>query len=140
MSIDETGIQRYSRQLLTKHWGSKHQNALGNTSVAVSTDLPSAALYLAAAGVGRILLVGQKAPTLEAQIKGLNPSVQLSNCLEQQPTDWGIFSDYFTQQSTLNMCLAPSIIIVNVKEKDTSHLSLGCSAVSELIHRLRATL
>lgn len=51
-------IERYSRQLVLRGWGAREQQKLFSTSVAIDARLPSAILYLAAAGVGKIAVLG----------------------------------------------------------------------------------
>jgi hypothetical protein len=57
MQLSENEVLRYSRQLILRGWGAKEQLQLRSLRVGVSISLPSAALYLAAAGVGQISLL-----------------------------------------------------------------------------------
>ena len=82
-------IERYSRQLILKGWSGALQLSLAQLHVAVSAELPAAALYLAAAGVGKISLTGEAGPvaTVSKLIRRLNPESQVLafNCLDQAP-------------------------------------------------------
>ncbi len=73
-------IERYSRQLILKGWSATLQLSLVGLHVAVSAELPSAALYLAAAGVGRISLTGDAklVELVSRMISRLNPDCDVS--------------------------------------------------------------
>ena len=58
--FSETELERYSRQLLVKGFGFAQQQHLAKMSVAVSSQLPMAALYLAAAGIGTLIVICAK--------------------------------------------------------------------------------
>ncbi|MGC1407111.1 MAG: ThiF family adenylyltransferase, partial [Candidatus Dormiibacterota bacterium] len=101
-TLDEAAVERYSRQLLLREIGEAGQLRLTNSQVVVvgcgGLGVP-AALYLGAAGVGRLLLidpdqvaldnlnrqvayrtdeVGQsKATVLAQRIRELNPTVEV---------------------------------------------------------------
>ena len=73
-------IERYSRQLILKGWSATLQLSLAGLHVAVSAELPSAALYLAAAGVGKISLTGDAklVELVSRMISRLNPECDVS--------------------------------------------------------------
>jgi molybdopterin/thiamine biosynthesis adenylyltransferase len=84
-ALTETQIHRYSRQIILHEVGAKGQRLLLGTRVALigSGELPSVtALYLAAAGVGRLDLyhVGPEGAAAAArlceEIRALNPDVR----------------------------------------------------------------
>ena len=61
-------LERYSRQLLVPGWSLGTQISLCNLSVAVSSKLPTAVLYLAAAGAEKIILLqSHSAENIESQ-------------------------------------------------------------------------
>lgn len=51
----EKDIQRYGRQLIVKGWSQSVQQKLKELSVLIDSDLQTAALYLAGAGLGEIV-------------------------------------------------------------------------------------
>ena len=73
--LAEEQIERYSRQLILKQWGSKQQACLSGLTASVPCSLKSAAVYLAAAGIGRIILFGssEAQTTLQTFLAKLNP-------------------------------------------------------------------
>lgn len=70
-----TLTQRYSRQLILKNWSLEKQQRLAQLTVFVPSQLPCTALYLAAAGVGRLVFDGDS--RFASHIKSLNPSVEI---------------------------------------------------------------
>ncbi|HVC39630.1 MAG TPA: HesA/MoeB/ThiF family protein [Candidatus Dormibacteraeota bacterium] len=101
-ALDATGVERYSRQLLIREIGEAGQLRLAEANVVVvgcgGLGVP-AALYLGAAGVGRLLLIDPdrlaldnlnrqvayrtgeigrpKAELLATQLRDLNPSIEV---------------------------------------------------------------
>lgn len=65
--------QRYSRQLILKNWSMEKQQLLAQLTVSVPSSLPGTALYLAAAGIGRLVLCNSE--TWKAHILSFNPGV-----------------------------------------------------------------
>ena len=134
MSLTDNEIQRYSRQLILQNWGSAQQSSLKSMSVAVSCELPSAALYLAASGVGRILLLGESTSELRASIQGLNPNTELLETSgEDIACEWAVLPEHVQGNG-----LAREVIRVPVEKECAFDLSLGCSAVSKLLSRIQA--
>lgn len=81
--LSENEIDRYSRQLILSGWGGREQERLKNFTLYVDSRYISAAVYLAAAGVGTIVLVGPERTTtgteaLAAHISRLNPNIIFS--------------------------------------------------------------
>lgn len=86
--LDPEQIERYSRQLILPGWGLAQQQLLKFSSVLVTNSLPSAVLYLAAAGVGRLGLLGESSGLsgiLEHCIS-LNPDCRISENLAAELT------------------------------------------------------
>ena len=61
--LSESEIDRYGRQLLVQGWGSDAQLYLQRAVILIHEQYQEAAFYLAAAGAGKILLLGEKDST-----------------------------------------------------------------------------
>lgn len=74
--ISDSEIERFSRQMVLTGWGGREQSKLKTLSVVVEGRFISAAIYLAAAGVGELIIVSPvlspKDPVV-AHISALNP-------------------------------------------------------------------
>ena len=91
--LTENNIQRYGRQLILKGWNSEKQLKLGNLSAFIPEDLPAAALYLAAAGIGKLVLPIET--SFSKHISKFNSNVLIS--FDQEATDILLVADYQTQ-------------------------------------------
>ncbi len=81
MSLTETQIQRYARHVLLAEVGGAGQTRLLAAAAHVQGDgraAEEAALYLAAAGVGRLSLSPALADRLGPRLADLNPDVSLA--------------------------------------------------------------
>lgn len=86
LSADD--LQRYSRQLILKGWSAAQQRHLATLTVAVSTELPAAALYLAALGVGQLCLISgnkQQREDLREDLLRLRPDLTIYGTQSAQP-------------------------------------------------------
>ena len=85
--LTECEIERYSRQLVLPGWGSREQARLKQITAAVDAELISAGVYLAAAGCGRIAVIGQPAGStaILSHLKNLNPEIEVTDGLPKQP-------------------------------------------------------
>lgn len=84
-------IERYSRQLILKDWSLSFQRQLADASIAVDTTLPSCALYLAAAGIGHLILQGPDDLWLRERVRLLNPATKI--CADPRPVNCAISID-----------------------------------------------
>ena len=76
--LSESQIERYSRQIILPQLGGRGQEKLLSATVAVVGGDRlgiTAATYLAAAGVGRLVVA---APRVQSEIEGLNPDCQIA--------------------------------------------------------------
>ena len=81
--LSENEIERYSRQLILTGWGGREQERLKRVTAVIDTCYISAAIYLAAAGVGSIVMVGpilspNGTGSLAAHISRLNPDIRIT--------------------------------------------------------------
>jgi hypothetical protein len=72
-------IERFSRQLLLPGWNLKVQKTYASQLLAVDGSLESVALYAAAAGIGRLLLVDSCRADLAQYLRRFNPGTQVEN-------------------------------------------------------------
>jgi hypothetical protein len=82
MALSDAHIDRFSRQIILPQIGAQGQQRLLQSSVAVVGDGALAevvALYLAGAGVGRMILHGIDRDGLRAAVLDLNPDVAVSS-------------------------------------------------------------
>jgi hypothetical protein len=91
MDFNPEKVERYSRQLILPFWNMKKQETLSTLSVFVDTDFSAAALYLAAAGVGKIL-TPQISGHFFQQINNLN-SATILKPYDNDYIDISILSD-----------------------------------------------
>ena len=82
--LTRESVIRYSRQLILPGWSSESQRQLGTTAIAINSSFSSAALYLAAAGVGAIALANDN-PLLHEQLGRLRPDLELLSLDCDQP-------------------------------------------------------
>lgn len=81
MALSDAQIDRYSRQIVLPQIGGRGQERLLSSSVAVAGDGVLAeivALYLAGAGIGRIVLCGAGRESLRIDLADLNPDVRVA--------------------------------------------------------------
>lgn len=78
MNLSPTEIERYSRQLILSNWSGDFQVNLKNVRAACSSQHTSTALYLAAAGIGEIVIVGEQNPWLLERLTNLNPEIRIA--------------------------------------------------------------
>ena len=77
--LTDTQIERYSRQIILPQVGGNGQERLLQSSVAIAgagAVAEVAALYLAGAGIGRIVLHGRGRAALRSDLLELNPDVE----------------------------------------------------------------
>ena len=80
MSLTSDQSRRYARQLFLEEVGVDGQRRLLSATVALQGDGPAveeAATYLAAAGVGRLVLAPAAAGRLTERLEHLNPDVRV---------------------------------------------------------------
>lgn len=87
MILGDAQIERYSRQIILPEVGGRGQQALLESRVLLACDGPigeTAALYLAAAGIGELTLIGEGAVcrSLAAALRELNPEVNVRQAAE----------------------------------------------------------
>lgn len=68
-------LDRYERQLIIKEWSFAFQKYLGEKTVLIEAELPSAAFYLAGVGVGKIGFRGDFNPVLKSQLSAFRPGL-----------------------------------------------------------------
>jgi len=73
-------VERFSRNLILKGWDEEKQLKLRRMHVAVSSRYPTAALYIAALGVGKLTLIGQnhESAALLTHLTKFNPAMGVS--------------------------------------------------------------
>ncbi len=91
MTLNHEEALRYSRQLILRGWGTNEQLRLKSLGVVLSATLPAAALYLAAAGVGRLNIWSDNgshdsARKLVHHLQSFNPRIQ-TGLAEQTPAE-----------------------------------------------------
>jgi molybdopterin/thiamine biosynthesis adenylyltransferase len=112
MSLSQSELERYSRQMLIQGWGTEGQKKLKNSAVAVAGVGGLGCVsstYLAAAGVGKIILIDKdksslsdlnrqalyskndlglfKAKTAKKRLRALNPEVEIATVLKEVTED-----------------------------------------------------
>ena len=93
-ALTEEEIARYSRQLLLQGWGAREQLRLRQIVVGLPVELPSTALYLAAAGVGTLAFTSFDGHPLELDnpffdhLRSLNSSVTITGASAAQELDY----------------------------------------------------
>lgn len=81
MNLSSEQVQRYSRQLMLPQWSARFQMALASVAVAVPREYGITALYLAAAGVGRLVVFGDAPTAPEARESERLLCAQNPNCM-----------------------------------------------------------
>ena len=120
MSLTEQQIERYSRQILLPEIGGSGQQRLLNSGVAIlgSGEMAKvAACYLAGAGIGRLVMIGNldRLPIQPSEITALNPDVHVETVMtsaESQPIAVALLCDsppaLFSQQENMVMLVGQS--------------------------------
>ncbi len=114
--LTEEQIERYSRQLLLPGWGSRQQQKLLSSSVAISGRAEVAARYLIGAGVGTVTFLGDV--TEAAMAAGaLNPdvSVNIGSALETGSAFAMLFENepFEGQAATVVVRISPASVELN---------------------------
>lgn len=73
----EDEIQRYSRQLVLPGWTLERQKQLRECSLTVPAQFPWLALYMAGAGIGQIVVLGELSDFFLERLQLLNPSCKI---------------------------------------------------------------
>lgn len=128
--------ERYSRQLILKNWSLEKQQRLAQLTVAVPSQLPCTALYLAAAGIGRLVFCGNG--NWNAHIRNLNPNVVVVDSeLDNEKIDINIELSQETSLSTNVETYSdlPMKLVVYCDDSDTLYAaSMASCKVISLVH------
>ena len=104
-------IERYSRQLILPGWSAAAQRELGLCSVL--TSFGSAARYLAAAGLGRVVLTREAARDLvpfRAELEALNPHCRIE---DGSPESAGSVECVILDQPPAELACARIVLVVD---------------------------
>lgn len=80
-TLSPTEIEQWSRQLILPGWTADRLEQLKSKKIAVSSDLPTAVLYLIGAGVGQIAIFGPPSAVrdwIAHRAKDLNPNAGIT--------------------------------------------------------------
>ena len=136
-------LKRYSRQLIVTGWGIKEQLILKQLRVAIPSSLPSAALYLSAAGVSEIILYGTDPQSendlgqnFKEHLKAFNPFTVVTEIGALGPNDKKSV-DILIVDNYANNSPAPGNISynqhINVPTL-SNHLLTGALAANTILH------